>query len=278
MSMSFDKELDVMNESAVRQYAVSLTDEELTSQVGGFDLGVKRQVTGSSGAVYHLSDEALAALAKLEDRRARYQRKYARMARANDSTAGTVKRKRTGGEKNMQCRIGRYSEKKAQIQNNNSHHISKKIADNTPLIAVFEDLKINNMVRKPKAKLCEDTGRWLANCASAKRGLNKALYSVNMGQIRQFTAYKLKDRGKLMVRVKPHYSSQECSQCGHAERGNRPSQATFTCLGCGYAANADDNAACVIKKKGAPWGLAADHTGGRKPVSAKARSSVGAAR
>ena len=116
LSMSFDKELDVMNESAVRQYAVSLTDEELTSQVEGFDLGVKRQVTGSSGAVYHLPDEALAALAKLEDRRARYQRKYARIARANDRTAGTVKRKRTGGEKNMQCRIGRYSEKRPRFR------------------------------------------------------------------------------------------------------------------------------------------------------------------
>jgi len=106
------------------------------------------------------------------------------------------------------------------------------------------------MVRKPKAKLCEDTGRWLANGASAKRGLNKAIHSVNMGQIRQFTAYKLKDRGKLMVRVQPHYSSQECSQCGHTEKGNRPSQATFQCLGCGYTANADDNAACVIKQRG----------------------------
>jgi putative transposase len=50
------------------------------------------------------------------------------------------------------------------------------------------------------------------------------------------------------------YSSQEFSQCGHAEKGNRPSQATFQCLGCGYAAkaddNADDNAACVIKQRG----------------------------
>ena len=250
LSMSFDKELDVMSESAVRQYAASLTDEELKSQVEGFDLGVKRQVTGSSGEVYHLPGEALAVLAKLEDRRARYQRRYARMARANDRTASTVKRKRTGGEKRIQQHIARCSEKRAHIQNNNSHHISKKIADNTPLIAAFEDIKISNMVRKPKAKLCEDTGRWLANGASAKRGLNKAIHSVNMGQIRQFTAYKLKDRGKLMVRVKPHYSSQECSQCGHTEPDNRPSQATFQCLNCGYAANADDNAACVIKKRG----------------------------
>jgi gamma-glutamylcyclotransferase (GGCT)/AIG2-like uncharacterized protein YtfP len=173
LSMSFDKELDVMNEGAVRQYAALLTDEELKSQVEGFDLGVKRQVTGSSGAVYRFPDEALTALAKLEDRRARYQRRYARIARANDRTAGTVKRKRTGGEKNVRCRISRYSEKKAQIQNNNSHHISKKIADSTQIIAAFEDLKISNMVRKPKATLYEDTGRWLATAPARSAGLIK---------------------------------------------------------------------------------------------------------
>jgi putative transposase len=250
LSMSFDKTLDVMSEDAVRQYAASLTDAELEHQIVGYDLGVKRQVTGSNSTVHHLLDEATVSLGRLERRRVRYQRKYARIARANDRAAGTVKRKRTGGEQKVLAKIGRYSEKKANIQSNNSHRISKRIADNTPLIAAFEDLKISNMVRRPKAKLCEDTGRWLANGASAKRSLNRVIHAVNMGQIRQFTEYKLKDRGKLMVRVKPHYSSQECSQCGHTEKGNRPSQSTFKCLACGFAANADDNASWVIKKRG----------------------------
>jgi putative transposase len=250
LSMSFDKALNVMTENEVRQYAASLCDTELAGQVDGYDLGVKRQVTDSTGEVYHLPDDAVAALKKLEARRIKHQRRYSRIARANDRKAGTVKRPRTGGEKKMQRKIAHYSEKRAHIQSNNSHHISKRIAVKTRLIAAFEDIKINNMVRRPKAKLCQDTGRWLANGASAKRGLNKAIHSVNMGQIRQLTAYKLKDRGKLMVRVKPHYSSQECSQCGHTEKGNRSSQATFKCLSCGFAANADDNAACVIKQRG----------------------------
>jgi putative transposase len=221
--------------------------------------------------VHHLHDEASASLDRLEKRRVRYQRKYARIARANDRSAKTNKRKRTGGEQKMQRKIGRYGEKKANIQTNNSHCISKQIVDNTPLIAVFEDLKISNMVRRPKAKLCEDTGRWLANGASAKRGLNRVIHSANMGQIRQFTEYKLKDRGKLMVRVKPHYSSQECSQCGHTEKGNRPSQVTFRCLACGFTTNADDNASWVIKKRGITHVRSESFSKGKTPRTIKMR-------
>lgn len=111
LSMSFDKTLDVMDEGAVRQYAASLIETELENQVVGFDLGVERQVTDSAGTVYHLPDAAAASLNRLGKRRVRYQRRYARMARANDRKADTVKRSRTGGEKKMQYKLGRYSEK-----------------------------------------------------------------------------------------------------------------------------------------------------------------------
>jgi putative transposase len=271
LSMSFDKTLDVMTEEDVRHYAASLTDEELAGQVIGYDLGVKRQATDSTGEVYHLKEDAIASLDRLEKRRIRYQRRYARIARANDRMADTNKRPRTRGEQRLQVKIGRHSEKRAKIQFNNSHHISKKIADNTPLIAVFEDLKINNMVRRPKAKLCPETGHWLRNGASAKRGLNKSIHSVNMGQIRQLAAYKLKDRGKLMVRVKPHYSSQECSACGYIHADNRPNQKTFLCLQCGFAANADDNAACVIRQRGITHVRSEAFSTGKTPRTIKVR-------
>jgi len=271
LSMSFDKTLDVMTEDQVRQYAASMTDDELAGQVEGYDLGVKRQVTDSLGEVYHLDQEAEAALRRLELRRIRYQRRYARVGRANDRTVGSVKRPRTKNEIKLKQKIAKYGEKKANIMVCNSHRISKRIADKTPLIAAFEDVKLQNMVRKPKAKQCEVTGRWLANGASAKRGLNRAIHSVNMGQIRQFTAYKLKDRGKLMIKVRPHYSSQECSQCGHTHKDNRPSQARFQCGRCGFAANADDNAACVIKGRGIAHVRSEAFSKGKTPRTIKVR-------
>ena len=106
------------------------------------------------------------------------------------------------------------------------------------------------MVRRPKAKKCPETGVWLANGAKAKGGLNKAMLSVNLGQIRQFTAYKLAEVSKIMIKVKPHYSSQEWSQCGYTHKSNRPSQSVFSCGKCQHTANADDNAAAVMKNRG----------------------------
>ena len=44
-------------------------------------------------------------------------------------------------------------------------------------------------------------------------------------------------------KVNPAYTSQRCSACGHVARENRESQAVFLCTACGYAANADVNAA-----------------------------------
>ncbi|HEC42380.1 MAG TPA: transposase, partial [Bacteroides sp.] len=46
-----------------------------------------------------------------------------------------------------------------------------------------------------------------------------------------------------MVEVDSRYTSQRCSGCGHTAKENRPSQAVFRCLDCGYEENADVNAA-----------------------------------
>ncbi|OWY63447.1 hypothetical protein B7486_53080 [cyanobacterium TDX16] len=48
--------------------------------------------------------------------------------------------------------------------------------------------------------------------------------------------------------VDPRYTSQKCSQCGHIERGNRPTQAEFRCKKCGYPCHADYNAAINIRE------------------------------
>jgi len=250
LSMSYNVEFTVETEAQIKARLKAMTDDELNEALKGYDLGVKRQVTSSDGTVYHLSDEAQEKIAALEKRKIRYQRKYATKARANDKIAGTNKRQRTNGEKKTLSKIAQYPAKKARIQSNNSHCQSKAIAESTPLVAVFEDIIISNMVRKPKAKQCPETGKWLRNGAAAKRGLNKAIHGSNMGQIRNFTKYKLKDRGKLQIKVSARYTSQECSACGEVDKDNRKTQSAFKCVACGHAENADDNAAKVIKKRG----------------------------
>jgi putative transposase len=250
LSISHKVEISVPDEKTLIKMVAAMSDSELEEKVLGFDLGVKRQVTDSSGNYFHLTNQAQNSLKKIEAKRNKYQRRYARVTRANDRALGTNKRKRTKGELKLSSKFAKHSGKKANIHQNNSHHISKAIVASTPLVAVFENLKLDSMVRKPKAKLCPDTGVWLKNGASAKRGLNKAILSANMGQIRQFAEYKLKDSGKLFIKVKPHFSSQECSDCGNIDKENRKTQASFECQSCGMKMNADENAAKIIKKRG----------------------------
>ena len=47
-------------------------------------------------------------------------------------------------------------------------------------------------------------------------------------------------------KINPALTSQRCSACGRVDRGSRESQAVFRCTACGFAANADVNAAISI--------------------------------
>jgi transposase len=47
-------------------------------------------------------------------------------------------------------------------------------------------------------------------------------------------------------KVKPHFTSQRCSACGHVDAKSRESQARFVCTACRFACNADVNAALNI--------------------------------
>ncbi|MFI9776138.1 zinc ribbon domain-containing protein [Streptomyces sp. NPDC051956] len=53
-----------------------------------------------------------------------------------------------------------------------------------------------------------------------------------------------------VVYVDPAYTSQECSTCHHTARGNRPSQAVFSCRVCGFVDHADHNASHNIAHRG----------------------------
>ena len=249
LSMSFDKVFDVLSPKEVKERVVSLGDDELLANMLGFDLGVVQQATDSDGFVYHLDDLSQQKLVKLERKTKRYQRRCARVFRANERALGK-KHKRTGGEKKVLAKVAKIKNKITNINHNNVHQLSKQIADNTPLVAVFENMTISNLLKAPKAKLCPETGKWLRNGRAAKKGLNRVISSANMGKIRQFSEYKLIERGKLFLTVKTAYSSQTCSECGFCDRGNRLTQDKFQCLNCFHAENADINAAKVLKQRG----------------------------
>jgi transposase len=97
------------------------------------------------------------------------------------------------------------------------------------------DLQIGNMTRSAKGTR-GDPGRNVR----AKAGMNRGILRSGWGLL----VRRLEDKAPGRVeKIKPHYTSQRCSACGQVDRGSRESQAVFRCTACGFAGNADVNAA-----------------------------------
>jgi putative transposase len=75
------------------------------------------------------------------------------------------------------------------------------------------------------------------------------LHGWSFFQFRTFLEYKALRVGVPVIAVDPAYTSQECAECGHRDRRNRKTQATFRCLSCGHHDNADRNAARNIRAR-----------------------------
>lgn len=79
---------------------------------------------------------------------------------------------------------------------------------------------------------------------------NRMLASWAFRQLVEFVAYKAAREGIAVVFVDPRGTSKTCHRCGHSARANRRDQGHFRCVACGYASNADLNAARNIAALG----------------------------
>ena len=111
---------------------------------------------------------------------------------------------------------------------------STDLARRFDLIRV-EDLQIGNMTRLAKGT-AENPGRNVR----AKAGLNREILRSGWGLL----VHRLEDKAPGRVeKIKPAFTSQRCSACGNVDGKSRENQARFACTACGYACNADLNAA-----------------------------------
>jgi putative transposase len=76
------------------------------------------------------------------------------------------------------------------------------------------------MTKKPEPKK-DAFGNFVRNGTRAKAGLNRAILSSCWGLFVLFLSYKARRNGKLVIKVPPQFSSQECAQCGHIHPDNR---------------------------------------------------------
>jgi putative transposase len=192
-----------------------------TGEVVGVDRGVTVSAalsTGETLTVPGLSAREQARLRRLQRRLARAGRGSNRRGKAKIAVARLRARERD--------RRKDWCEK-----------TSTGIARRFDVIRV-EDLNIGSMTRSAKGTV-ERPGRNVR----AKTGLNRGISRSGWGLL----VRRLEDKAPGRVeKVPAAYTSQRCSACGHVDGRSRESQARFRCTACGYAGNADVNAARSI--------------------------------
>ena len=203
-------------------YEVEVEKRPDDGEILGVDMNT-RQVATSDGHFYFLPD-----LKKKEARRKRYQRRMARQVKGSNRRKDTKEK------------LAKVSRRIANIRKNWVHQTTKEISGKCGTVVV-EDLKVKNMTTSAKGTI-ENPGKNVRQ----KAGLNRGMLDTAFGEIRRNLEYKC---GRL-IEVNPAYTSQTCSECGHADKENRKSQARFRCVSCGYMSNADTNAAMNIRRLG----------------------------
>jgi transposase len=206
-------------------------------QIVGIDRGVAVSAALSTGDLLHCP--ALTA------------REWARLRRLQRKLAGAARGSNRRGR--VKHAIARLRARESDRRKDWAEKTSTGIARRFDLIRV-EDLQITNMTRSAKG-----TRENLGRNVRAKAGLNRGIMRSGWGLL----VRRLQDKAPGRVeKINPALTSQRCSACGHVDRGSRESRAVFRCTACGFAGNADVNAAINI---------AAGH-------AVTARGGVGAAR
>lgn len=180
----------------------------------GVDLGIVNLATDSTGESF--------TGAKVHEVRNRYQKRRQTLQKVGTRSAKRRLKKMSGREK--------------RFQRGTNHRIAKSL--------------VKKAVVSRKALALEDlTG--IRERVTVRRENRYERHCWAFYQLRLFIAYKAAWAGVEVKFVDPRNTSRTCSQCGHCEKANRQSQASFKCKQCGFYLNADINAAINISRAGA---------------------------
>lgn len=215
-----------------------LSADQLAERTLGGDRGIAKPLMTSDGHVFDLLPVQQTRIQKARRQHRRWQRRAAR------------RKKGSQNQKKAYRKVAHSPQYEKNVRHEYAHQTSHALVVHAAYdLYVFENLPIQQMTKRPKAKK-DAQGHFLPNGRAAKAGLNRAILASAWGQVVMFTRYKARRRGKLVITVPPQHSSQECAECTFTAPDNRPSQAAFVCQRCGHRDNADHNAARVIKKRG----------------------------
>ena len=187
-------------------------------QVVGVDRGIAVSAALSTGELLTAPGLSLA-------RKKRLVRLQRRMARA---------RRGSGRRAKLKLAVARLQARAADARKDWAEKTSTDMARRFDVIRV-EDLRIASMTRSARGTV----GRPGRN-VRAKAGLNRQILRSGWGLLVRRLEEKAPGR---VEKICPAFTSQRCSACGHVDAKSRESQARFVCTACGFASNADVNAA-----------------------------------
>jgi putative transposase len=187
-------------------------------KVVGIDRGVAVSAALSTGELLRVP----ALTARERKRLLRMERRLARAKR------GSNRRGR------VRLVIARLKARETDRRKDWAEKLSTDLARRFDIVRV-ENLNVRSMTHSARGTVGEP-GRNVRQ----KAGLNREILRSGWGLL----VRRLEDKAPGRVeKINPAFTSQRCSACGHVDAKSRESQARFVCTACGFACNADVNAA-----------------------------------
>ncbi len=198
---------------------MSLTCEEdirplpRTNSIIGLDLGIKSLIVSSNGKVY----DNPRTLNKWSKRLADAQRSLSR------------KMKGSNNRQKAKVFVAKIHKRISSTRRDNLHKITTQIISENQVI-ICEDLKASNMLKNGRLA----------------KSISDASWATLVGMLE----YKSAWNGRTLLKVSPHHTSQDCSNCGHRNKELTLDVRSWVCGSCGAEHDRDRNAAMNILNKG----------------------------
>jgi putative transposase len=206
------------------QFAIEVdatVETQPIGQVVGLDLGLKYFIADNKGNV----EESPKFYRKAERQLKRAHRKKSKKFSAAKNKA---KQKQSN---NYHKARNRYARKHLRVSRQRKEYCKRlaySVIQSHDLVA-YEDLNVKGLVRN--------------------RHLAKSISDAGWSTFRNWLEYFGRKYGKVTVAVPPHYTSQNCSNCGHKVNKSL-SVRTHVCPKCGYIEDRDVNASINILRLG----------------------------
>lgn len=203
---------------------VSLTEDNLSDEVIGIDLGIKNHISTSNGVV-EPSINHTRQIKLLERRKKILQRRISRKYEINKQGSKFVKTKNIKRAENKLRLINR---KITNIRESNLHRICNKVISYYPKRIMLEDLNVSGMMKN--------------------RHLARAIQEQLFYRTRQLLTEKAKNCFiEVGIIPRTYKSSKLCSRCGIVKNDLKLSDRIFRCPNCGLIIDRDFNASINIR-------------------------------